>query len=244
MKILFRITLILLGSYAILSVNPPTDVLVIESTACGNCIYFNYYDVRHLTKYPEYEKVVNIRLNPSANLIRSKNADGTYSFKHRSGDVPLRKALALNCVNNLYTNDIALKWAASSSNWQNNSLEVELSKFFTEDKGAKVLSCVNSKDALQYTNKAYDQYLNVATWGMLPFIFLNGSKELFNNDDNKYFLENICNIRPDRQELAACRALSSSSNEELFSESYAHLPTKENEVFDYENFWNTPDDDY
>ena len=243
MKFLLATTLVVYALTLVTCANSPTKVLVIESSACSICKYFNSRDIKHLTSISGYDQVVQISLNPCANLVRgSMNSNGNYNFTHRSGDFYLRKAFAQVCVNNLYTNDRALKWAAATSNpFSTNTLEIDLANFFSEDKGAKMLSCINGSDALNYTTKAYTTFTQFVYSGRLPQITLDGLKTPFVNNSSYYFLENICRQRNDRAELSACTGLRESELKALFEESYVDAPS--NGLFDYESFWNTPDDE-
>ena len=78
-----------------------TNILLIESTACGNCKYFNFRDVSYLLKKENFEEVVNIKLLPTAHLME-QSVNGTYVYIHRFGEEKLRLALAQFCANNLY----------------------------------------------------------------------------------------------------------------------------------------------
>jgi hypothetical protein len=253
MKFAIAFALAILSINMVISPNPPTTVNVLESTRCGLCRYFNSRDINHLVNIAGYDQVVQITLNPSVHLTRSISTDGSVTFSHQFGSDYLKLAIAQNCANGLYNSDRALRWAAYWS--RNTSVDVLsfVGNFFTEDAGSKMKNCINSADGISYTNTAYNIFLRLRKSGMLPQIFLDGSSSLYTNNRQFPFLQNICKQRSDSSELSACKGLTLTELTGLDEECYIDAPTEfpyempantdEKPVFDYEAFWNSPDDD-
>jgi hypothetical protein len=244
MKLATAIALMIYTINIVTSANPPTSVVIIESGACFLCRFFNTRDLAHLLNREGYDKVVQITVNPSANMIKSRNPDGTWSYNHKAGENFTKHAFSQNCANALYSNDRALRWAVYlSQNFSVSNFDL-VKKFFTEDSGAKMHACITSQDGKNYTKAAYDIYWSYGNNGMFPWIFLDGTKTKYINDRNYFFLENICRQRTDRSELSACTGLRQNELTGLFEESFVEAPVEAEEkpVFDYEAFWNSPDD--
>lgn len=231
--------------------DPATNVLVIESAACGNCKYFNYRDLSYILKKQNYQDVVNIKLLPTAHLMEQM-ANGTYIYTHRFGEDFLRGAFAQICANNLYSNAIALKWGSSSA-YSRKSLNDTIKDVFTEDAGSNMLSCVFGKQGHQFARLAWLEYKKNALGGMLPIVIVNGKRESYTWDKNGFFLDSICRNRADKVQLEACTGIKRTELDSLFEQSYDNFNSGDaieeeikevkSEAFDYQKFWATPDDD-
>lgn len=247
--------LIFIAVIALLSLvfakNPPTTVLVIESAACGNCKYFNYRDVAYLLKKHNFEEVVNIKLLPTAHL-RQQNVNGTSIFSHRFGDQYLRAAFAQICANNFYPKEVSLKWG-SSNVYSRKSLNDTIIDFFPEDSGNKMLNCVYGHQGHEFAKLAYEEYIRYAVGGMLPIIIVDGKREAYRWNRREFFLDSICSLRADKDELVACSGMKNRENYPLYEENFDNfvsgaiyedeIQKVKNEAFDYQKFWATPDED-
>jgi len=228
----------------ILSKNPPTNVLVIESSACPKCNYFCARDVSQML-LKNYQEVVNIRLNPSAHLIES-NTNGVFKYLHKFGEEYLRLALAQFCVNELYSNIEALRWASSIVTSRKNLVD-SIKIAFASDNGAKMLNCLNTQQGQQFAYKHFQEYRKNAVAGMLPFVFLDGKRERYVWEG--LFLDSICRKRSDKAELQACAGVKAESAAAPLDDlCYDNINVEkveeiQNKAFDFQKFWSTPDDD-
>ena len=235
----------------IFSKYPATEVLVIGSSACGNCKYFYYKDVAYMLKKQNYRDVVNIKLLPAVHLIEKK-VNGTYEYTHRFGEDLLRGAFAQFCANNLYSNDVALKWAASSA-YSKKSLNETLFEVFPQDSGAKMIKCTFGKQAHEFARLAWIDYMKNGVGGMMPILIVNGRREAFTWDKNGFFIDSICKIRTDKAELEACAGVRKNELAAMFEKSYDNfdyakanedeIKEVKNEAFDYQKFWSTADEE-
>lgn len=220
------------------SVLPPTKVVVFESAACGLCKYFNYLDVSFILSRPNYSQVVQVSLNPTIHFRKIIKADKTVTFEHQFGSQFLRVALTQICINNLYDNEKALRWASKTS-YSKNTIEDDLKVLFPEDQGKRILECVNGPEAHKHAEVAFNQMSKSGLGGRLPLVALNDEKKVYVWDKNSKFLESICRLRSDKNELVACNGIKQAELEFLIEESYYNP----NQEFDYAAFWNSPDDD-
>jgi hypothetical protein len=244
MKAPLYMCLIILLFNILLCKDPPTSVIVIESAACGNCKYFNIRNIKHILSRINYEEVVKVSLLPAAHLNQAVLPDGTFKYTHKYGDDSLKKSLAQFCANGLYSNDIALKWGVQSSS-SIIAIEDEIKNFFKEDLGSKMINCLKGPDAHKFTRIGYLVYTKFVMNGGIPQIFLNEKRVIYTWDQNLFFLESICRLRTDRLELKACEGLRQDELIALFETEYVNeISVNEfNSEFDYEKFWNSPDDE-
>ena len=216
--------LLLIATYIftfVSSVKPPNQVLVIESSICGNCKNFNYRDVKNTVSRINFNQVVNMTLLPVVHLKESMFPNGTFNYTHSFGDEYLRKAKSQFCVNNLYNNSRALNWAAYYV-YQTQNLTTSIRLFFSEDNGFNMLRCVNGPQGNAFTRLAMIIFRQNWYGGMLPQVIIDTKLTPMNRD--VLFMDFVCRNRTDRYELTACNG--TRSNEEEYG-----LGTEYNLVF-------------
>lgn len=229
------------------------NVFAYESAACGNCEYFNYRDVADLLKFKDYKKILNLNLNPMVHTLRSK-INGVWVYTHRfdsTGSAFITKVRFQVCANNLYP-DRTLEWA-NRITYERESLFDVARKFFTEDNGASIINCVNTATVhTPYLDTAFDQYLKAKLSGVLPLIgYVNENGKLISglfNLNKRTLRVNVCLARSDKQQQTACSDVKSGLN--FLEEDRMSIVTEEDlaelnatsDSFDYEKFWNTPED--
>lgn len=262
---MFSKLFLLFSCLALTTCLPPTNVLIIESSVCGRCKYFNSL-IPRLLSITEFDKLVDWSVIQPVHLREQKNKDNTYTYTHAFGDEFLLKAKVQHCVNKLYSNLISLKWAAhEATNKSKLTLQELVKEFFKEDSGVAVLKCANGPKGNEYTREAMLTYSQLRFAGMLPFVVLNKSKDGLianHNFDIKNIIKTICNNRPDKEELKACKENSGSleflkyldteydfpnevaekENTEIDFSIQEEIENDGNNVVDYEKFWNTYDD--
>jgi hypothetical protein len=201
--IIFTIVICLLGLNLAVA---PYNVLVLESSACGNCAYFNSRDIKQMTDIENYQSVVNMQVIPAVHLKRTK-VEGKWVYTHYFGAEFFTKASYQMCANGLYSNDRALKWGAFSNLNRRTAIADNAKAFFTEDSGAKIMACVNGPQAQEMTNVGYNIYRKNRRGGRLPFIIIDGAKTCYKPFSDGYFLASMCKRRSDRTEVKACDCL-------------------------------------
>jgi len=230
----------------IFSKNNATSVLVFESAACGNCEFFNYFDVAYILKKQNFQEVVDIKLLPTAHLIEKK-VNGSFVYSHRFGEQYLRVAFAQICANNLYDNFNALRWASVKA-YARKNLNDTIRDAFPTDNGASMLNCVYGNQGHIFARGAWLEYMKIRIGGMLPIVIVDNKQEAYSWDENLFFFDTICKIRTDKAELVACNGIKKFSEEnydDFVSGAALENEIKENnnEAFDYQTFWSSPDDE-
>jgi hypothetical protein len=219
------------------------DILMVESTICGRCQAFISRDLKDVISRKDYQNLLNITILPTAHL-REQKINGTYNYTHSFGDEYLVKAKIQICVNNLYSNDKALRWAVyylTQRKW--NTTEAAVRDFFNEDNGNAVLSCAKGPQGNVFTRAAYLIYMNNWYSGMLPSIIY---KKTLINPFQEPFIKTLCNLVQNRTLYAACDEVKETQDELGFlSTEYDTRPVQAEAVetdFNFEKFWATEDD--
>jgi len=220
---------------------PPTQVLVFESTICGLCAQFNTRDVKSMVAVNEYANVVNMTILPLIHLSETRLPNGSYNYTHAFGDEYLVKAKFAFCVNNLYPQDRALKWAAYWES-QSGTIYVSAKNFFTEDQGAKVTACAAGSQVNNYIHAGMLVLYTHSFSGMLPGINVNNAQYTRPNN-NDLFLVQMCRLRADKTSQPACKGVNSTEISFLSTEWAEEMNVVPSEsVVDYDKFWNSDDD--
>ena len=237
---IFGLVLTLAFVLKISCVDPPFEVLVIDSYKSQNSQHFILRDVMHMLRRPNYSQVVDMTILPIAQIREIVNNDGTFNYTHQYGAKYLELAQVELCVNSLYPVDMALKWAVFSMMKEDMDVRKKVQHFFKADHGAAVLGCIdNATEANALTHEAYQVYLAHPFNGTLPFIVIDNNATLY-VPFKTLFLADMCSRRADRAELPACARNNTLGY--LDSESDSTPVEVKPKEFDFENFWNNYDD--
>jgi len=229
----------------------PDSYVVIESTVCGNCKYFNNKDISHLLGFSGYQTVVKTYLVPHAHVSEKKDSNGNYYYEHMFGEQYMQKAYYQFCANHLYDDQdgSALKWATKAS-YATSGYEAIAATVFA-DKGAAVIACVNDASQRNEFARADRLIYNKNRFsGRLPFVVNQKDRSLLQNLFSKRYLQLVCDLRDDRDNQAVCQACKNDKLKFLDEKIVPGIEIADEETitetstesFDYEKFWNTYDD--
>jgi hypothetical protein len=217
------------------SLDPPTQVYVFESSCCPRCIFFATHDIKEMVGLQNYQQAVNMTIIPSLNLKQTKNPDGSYNYDSTCGRIYTIKAKYMTCASHLYSNDRALNFIANIID-SKLSMTDAVKSFFSEDQGAKIFNCYNTRmvgDFIFSDLQLYYANNDKNSPSLMPLIKVDG-KQWYVLNYTSTFMKFICSTyRKDANELDACRNVKSSLK----------LLESENHTSDfYDAFWNSNDE--